>query len=130
MVLATGSVPYDAQKLEHLGYGKLTDVITAADLEAQFKAGSVTRPSNGQPVGSAAFVLCAGSRDAKHLAYCSAACCVESLKQAKMFKTANPDHAGLHLLSRHAGHRPIRTILQATAKRRSDLRAGDGFRHR
>ncbi|HBD10483.1 MAG TPA: heterodisulfide reductase subunit A, partial [Syntrophobacteraceae bacterium] len=91
VVLATGSVPYDARKLDHLGYGKLSDVITAADLEAQFKAGGVTRPSNGQPVGSAAFVLCAGSRDAKHLAYCSAACCVESLKQAKMFKTANPE---------------------------------------
>lgn len=91
VVLATGSVPYDARKLDHLGYGKLSDVITAADLEAQFKAGSVTRPSNGQPVGSAAFVLCAGSRDVEHLAYCSAACCVESLKQAKMFKTANPE---------------------------------------
>jgi quinone-modifying oxidoreductase subunit QmoB len=49
------------------------------------------RPSNGQPVNSVAFVLCAGSRDPEHLPYCSAACCVESLKQAKYFKMANPE---------------------------------------
>lgn len=90
IVLATGSVPYDASKLEHLGYGKSEDVITAMVLESMFKSGEVKRPSNGQPVNSAAFILCAGSRDPKHLPYCSAACCVESLKQAKYFKEANP----------------------------------------
>jgi quinone-modifying oxidoreductase, subunit QmoB len=91
VVLATGSIPYDAGKLEHLGFGKFADVITATDLEAQFKGGTVTRPSNGQAVNSVAFVLCAGSRDPQHLPYCSAACCVESLKQAKMFKAGNPE---------------------------------------
>ncbi|MGA7875890.1 MAG: CoB--CoM heterodisulfide reductase iron-sulfur subunit A family protein, partial [Desulfoferrobacter sp.] len=90
IVLATGSIPYDASKLEHLGYGKSEDVITAMVLESMFKSGEVKRPSNGQPVNSAAFILCAGSRDPKHLPYCSAACCVESLKQAKYFKEANP----------------------------------------
>ena len=54
-----------------------------------FKSGEVKRPSNGQPVKSVAFILCAGSRDPNHLAYCSSACCVESLKQAKYFKTAD-----------------------------------------
>ncbi len=91
IIMATGAVPYDASKLENLGFGKHADVITAPQLEAMFKAGSVTRPSNGQPVGSAAFILCAGSRDPEHLPYCSAACCVESLKQAKYFKEANPE---------------------------------------
>ncbi len=90
VILAAGSVPYDAQKLDYLGYGASPDVITAPQLEAMFKAGSVARPSNGQEVNSVAFVLCAGSRDAAHLPYCSAACCVESLKQAKYFKEANP----------------------------------------
>ena len=90
IVLATGTIPYDPGKLEHLGYGKSADVVTAQQLEAMFKAGDVKRPSNGQPVTSAAFILCAGSRDPKHLPYCSSACCVESLKQAKYFKEANP----------------------------------------
>jgi quinone-modifying oxidoreductase subunit QmoB len=91
VVLATGSVPYDAEKLGHLGFGQSADVITAPQLEAMFKAGNVARPSNGQPVNSVAFILCAGSRDPEHLPYCSAACCVESLKQAKYFKMANPE---------------------------------------
>ena len=90
IVLATGSLPYDAAKLEHLGYGKSADVITASQLETMFKSGNVNRPSNDQPVTSVAFILCAGSRDPNHLPYCSAACCVESLKQAKYFKAANP----------------------------------------
>ena len=86
IVLASGSVPYDPDKLLDLGYGKVPDVVTAAQLEAMFTTGKVTRPSNGQPVKSVAFILCAGSRDPQHLPYCSAACCVESLKQAKYFK--------------------------------------------
>ncbi len=91
IVLATGSVPYDASKLTSLSYGTSPDIITARDLEVMFKGADVKRPSNGQPVGSVAFVLCAGSRDPEHLPYCSSACCVESLKQARYFKEANPE---------------------------------------
>jgi quinone-modifying oxidoreductase, subunit QmoB len=90
VVLASGAVPYDPDNLQDLGYGKSPDIITATQLEAMFTAGKVTRPSNGQPVKSVAFILCAGSRDPKHLPYCSAACCVESLKQAKYFKEVDP----------------------------------------
>ena len=90
IILATGAVPYDASKLGHLFYGVSPDVITAPELEAMFKKGDVKRPSNGQPINSVAFILCAGSRDPEHLPYCSSACCVESLKQAKYFKEANP----------------------------------------
>ena len=90
IILATGAVPYDASKLAHLSYGTSADVITAMDLEAMFKSAEVKKPSNGQPVKSVAFILCAGSRDPDHLPYCSSACCVESLKQAKYFKEADP----------------------------------------
>lgn len=90
VIQASGAVPYDPEKLGHLGYGRFPDVVTSAQLEAMFASGAVKRPSNGNPVGSVAFVLCAGSRDPEHLPYCSAACCVESLKQAKYFKSADP----------------------------------------
>ena len=90
IVLASGSVPYDPAKLPNLGYGRVPDVVTAPQLEAMFTAGKVVRPSNGQPVKSVAFILCAGSRDPAHLPYCSAACCVEALKQAKYFKETDP----------------------------------------
>ncbi len=91
VVLASGSVPYPAEKLSHLGFGQFPDVITGPQLEKMFKEDSVKRPSNGAEVGSAAFILCAGSRDPEHLPYCSSACCVESLKQARYFKEANPE---------------------------------------
>ncbi len=91
IVVATGSVPYDASKLENLGYGKFADVVTLQQVEEMFLNGEVKRPSDGQPVQSVAFILCAGSRDPEHLPYCSSACCVEALKQAKYFKEANPE---------------------------------------
>ncbi|NLI81883.1 MAG: hydrogenase iron-sulfur subunit [Deltaproteobacteria bacterium] len=90
VVLCTGAVPYDPHKLGHLGYGVFPDVITALQLESMFTSTSVVRPSNGEPVSSVAFILCAGSRDPDHLPYCSSACCIESLKQAKYFKMSNP----------------------------------------
>ncbi len=89
IVLATGALPYEASKLSHLSYGASTDVVTIQDLEKMFKSGEVKRPSNGQPVKSVAFILCAGSRDPEHLPYCSSACCVESLKAARYFKAAD-----------------------------------------
>ena len=91
IVVATGSVPYNPENLEHLGYGKFDDVVTLQQVEEMFLNGEVKRPSNGQPVQSVAFILCAGSRDENHLPYCSSACCVEALKQAKYFKEQNPD---------------------------------------
>lgn len=90
IILASGAVPYNPDKLQHLGYGKLPNVVTGTQLEAMFATGKVVRPSDGQPVRSVAFILCAGSRDPEHLPYCSASCCVESLKQAKYFKETDP----------------------------------------
>ncbi|MHC1724573.1 MAG: hydrogenase iron-sulfur subunit [Syntrophobacteraceae bacterium] len=89
IVLATGALPYEPAKLSHLSYGASADVVTLQDLEKMFKTGEVKRPSNGQPVKSVAFILCAGSRDPEHLPYCSSACCVESLKAARYFKSAD-----------------------------------------
>ena len=91
IILAAGSVPYDPAKLEHLGYGRFQDVVTLGQVEGMFKADKVARPSNGQPVNGVAFILCAGSRDPEHLSYCSASCCIESLKQARYFKEASPE---------------------------------------
>lgn len=84
IVLATGSKPYEPSKLSHLGYGKYANVITHADFEALAKSGKI----GAQKV---AFIQCAGSRDKDHLAYCSAACCVETLKQTTYLKELAPD---------------------------------------
>jgi len=91
IVVATGAVPYDATNLSHLGFGQSENVITNATLEELASKGTITRPSDGQPVKSAAFVLCAGSRDPEHLSYCSSTCCIESLKQAKYLRLQDKD---------------------------------------
>lgn len=91
VVLATGTTPYDANKLGHLGFGKCVNVITTDMMEELAAKGKITRPSDGKEVQSVAFILCAGSRDENHLPYCSSVCCVESLKQATYLKELNPE---------------------------------------
>ena len=91
IVVATGAVPYDATNLSHLGFGQSENVITNATLEELASKGTITRPSDGRPVKSAAFILCAGSRDPEHLSYCSSTCCIESLKQAKYLRLQDKD---------------------------------------
>lgn len=91
IVLATGALPYDADKLEHLGYGKSANIITREKLEELAVSGKITRPSDGKIPESVTFVLCAGSRDVSHLPYCSSICCMESLKQAKYIRRQNPE---------------------------------------
>ncbi len=93
IVLATGSVPYDPVGLEHLGYGTSPDVITQVQFEELAARGPISRPSDGKAVKKLVFIQCAGSRDQEHLPYCSAACCVESIKQALYVKSQNPEAA-------------------------------------
>lgn len=91
IVLAAGTIPYDASKLDNLGFGKYPNVITNYMIEELASKGTITRPSDGKPVKSVAFIQCAGQRDDNHLPYCSSVCCVESLKQAKYVRNQDPD---------------------------------------
>lgn len=96
VIVATGWKPYDASKLDSLGYGKSANVVTNVILERLAAvdgptAGKVLRPSDGQVPKSVAFVQCAGSRDENHLPYCSAVCCSASLKQATYIRKLFPE---------------------------------------
>jgi quinone-modifying oxidoreductase subunit QmoA len=96
VVVATGWAPYDATKIENLGFGKCANVITNVILERLAAAGGPTggkvlRPSDGKEPKSVAFVQCAGSRDENHLPYCSAVCCPASLKQATYIRKLYPE---------------------------------------
>jgi quinone-modifying oxidoreductase subunit QmoA len=87
IVAATGWQPYDASKIENLGFGKFKNVITNAIMERISSPGGPTggkilRPSDQKEVKKVAFVQCAGSRDENHLPFCSSVCCLASLKQA------------------------------------------------
>ncbi len=107
VVQATGWVPYDANKLGHLGYGQLKDVVTNVELEEMAAAGKITRPSDGSEVKNALFIQCAGSRDPEHLPYCSSVCCLVSMKQATYLKEQNPEGANYIL------YKDVRTVGQS-----------------
>jgi len=96
VVLATGWEPYDASKIDNLGFGKYENVITNVMMERLAApegptGGKIVRPSDGKEVNSIAFVQCAGSRDENYLPYCSGVCCMGSLKQVTYIKENNPD---------------------------------------
>jgi quinone-modifying oxidoreductase subunit QmoA len=101
IVWATGWRPYDATRLENLGFGTYPNVITNVMMERYAAEdgpteGRITRPSDGREIRSIGFVQCAGSRDENHLPYCSAVCCLASMKQATYVRERYPD-AEIHL---------------------------------
>lgn len=96
VVVATGWRPYDASRIEGLGFGKYPNVITNVMMERLASpngptGGKILRPSDQKEVKRVAFVQCAGSRDENHLPYCSAACCLASLKQASYLREQAED---------------------------------------
>ncbi len=96
VIIATGWRPYDASNLDILGYNESPDVIANVEMErlASFTGptgGKIQRPSDGAEPKSVAFVQCAGSRDVNNLPYCSAVCCMGSLKQARYVREQLPD---------------------------------------
>ncbi|MFV0436977.1 MAG: hydrogenase iron-sulfur subunit [Desulfopila sp.] len=76
VVLATGWKPADVSQYEHLGYGKLTNVVTNAEFEKMAKEGKV--PAN------VAFVQSPGGRDDdRDFPYCNSVTSMVALKQAQ-----------------------------------------------
>ena len=95
VIMATGWKPYDASRIDNLGFGRHPNVITNVMMERLAAPngptrGRILRPSDGKPVESAVFVQCAGSRDVNHLGYCSSICCLASLKEATYLREQNP----------------------------------------
>lgn len=96
IVIATGWAPYDAGKLDTLGFGKYPNVVTNVMLERMASptgptGGRILRPSDGKPPRSVAFLQCAGSRDENHLPYCSSVCCSASLKHVRYIRELCPE---------------------------------------
>lgn len=96
IVWATGWEPYDAAKIDNLGFGKYQNIITNMMMERLAAPngptkGKILRPSDNKAPESIAFVQCAGSRDENHLPYCSYVCCMASLKQTTYIRAQYPD---------------------------------------
>jgi len=96
VIWATGWEPFDAGKIEGLGFGKHANVITNVMLERLAAqggptAGRIVRPSDQKEIESVAFVQCAGSRDDNYLKHCSGVCCMGTLKQVRYVREQYPD---------------------------------------
>jgi quinone-modifying oxidoreductase, subunit QmoA len=96
IVWATGWEPYDATRIDNLGFGQYDNIITNMMMERMASPngptkGQVLRPSDDKAPESVAFVQCAGSRDENHLPYCSYICCMASLKQATYVRERYPE---------------------------------------
>ncbi len=96
IVWATGWEPYDATKIDNLGFGLYDNIITNMMMERLASPngptrGQILRPSDSKAPQSVAFVQCAGSRDENHLPYCSYICCMASLKQATYVRERYPE---------------------------------------
>ncbi|MHC4605590.1 MAG: FAD-dependent oxidoreductase [Planctomycetota bacterium] len=96
VVWATGWDPFDAKKIENLGFGKHKNVVTNLQMERLAAVngptgGKIRRPSGDEKIESVAFVQCAGSRDDNHLKHCSGVCCMGSLKQARYVREQYPE---------------------------------------
>ncbi len=96
VVAATGWAPYDATKLDQLGFRRYPNVVTNMIFERLAAGngptgGKILRPSDNKAPASVAFVQCAGSRDENHLGYCSSVCCAASLKHVTYIRSQYPD---------------------------------------
>lgn len=96
IVWATGWQPYDAGKIDYLGFGRYPNIISNMMLERLAAPngptkGKIIRPSDDKEPQSVAFVQCAGSRDENYLTYCSYICCMASLKETTYIREQYPD---------------------------------------
>lgn len=93
VLVTTGWDPYPLERVAELGYGRHPRMISNLEMERLLGA-QIQWPASGffrsglQEVG---FIQCAGSRDERHLQYCSAVCCSATLKQALTLKELSPE---------------------------------------
>jgi quinone-modifying oxidoreductase subunit QmoB len=85
VVLAAGWRPdkLDKDKLTHLGYGELADVVTNCQFEEMAAKGAIVRPSDGKEAKSVVFVQSPYTDDDGDFAYTGSVTSLVALKQAK-----------------------------------------------
>lgn len=89
IILATGWKPYDASKLEEYSYGQSEKIITQIEFEEILNEKTTNPDIDPKKINNIVFIQCAGSRDEKHLPYCSNTCCPTTLKQAWQLRNMN-----------------------------------------
>ena len=89
IILATGWDLFDARRIPNYGYGRLANVFTNMEFErlsnsAGPTGGNIVLRDGKTTPKSVGIVHCVGSRDKNYNNYCSAICCMQSLKFAHL----------------------------------------------
>ncbi len=95
VLIAPGFEEFIPTEMTEYGYGIFPDVVTSTDLERMYSnigpnGGELHRPSDSKIPQKIAFIQCVGSRNEEH-PYCSSACCMYSMKEARHIKKILPD---------------------------------------
>jgi len=97
IILTPGFEEFDARLKSEYGYGRFRNVVSSIEFERILNAsgsygGKVLRPFDGKIPRKIAFIQCVGSRDVQlGNKYCSAACCMYSIKEAVIAKEHSPN---------------------------------------
>jgi heterodisulfide reductase subunit A len=90
IIVATGYEIFDGRKLYHYGYSRYKDVYNALEFERMVNSGGFTngqiRTHDGRTPSSVGIIHCTGSRDERHLPYCSQICCMFAVKFAHLIR--------------------------------------------
>ncbi len=93
VLMSPGFRPYNPEKLDFTGYGRLKNVVTSMEFERLLSpsgpcTGHMERPSDGKEPTRVAWLQCVGSRDENRScnSYCSSVCCMYAIKQAVIAK--------------------------------------------
>ena len=87
VIVSAGFENLDPVALPEYGYGTHPDILTSMEFERLLSSagpsgGEIICPSDGRHAHRIVFVLCAGSRDVRHIPQCSRFCCMYSIKEA------------------------------------------------
>ena len=89
IVLATGYDLFNPRRIPQYGYGRLENIITSLEFERLCNAsgptgGNIVLKDGVTPPKTVGIVHCVGSRDQNYNGYCSAICCMQSIKFAHL----------------------------------------------
>jgi len=152
IIVAIGGDLYDCASVPNLGYGKLPDVVTAAQFERMLASNGPTggeiRTSAGKAPASIAIIHCVGSLDKNHKEYCSGICCqyafkfnhlvgkkLPGIKRSHFYREISSPGKEEFLLYRHAQddpdtsffrYRDIADLKLKTDKRKIGIRYREG----
>jgi len=102
IIVATGASLLDCSVFPRLGYGSISDVVTAHEFERLISSdgpgGGKLFTSSGSSPLCIGIIHCVGSLDPAHKSYCSSICCRYALKYSAEIRRRHPETEIYHFI--------------------------------